>query len=47
MNLDSAAWKAPPDDLRLNRREVHVWRTRLDQLTPALLAFQSTLTPDE
>lgn len=47
MSLDCAAWNAPPDELRLDRREVHVWRARLDQPATAIHAFQSTLTPDE
>jgi 4'-phosphopantetheinyl transferase len=41
------AWPSPPDDLRLNDDEVHVWRTALNRTETELERLRQTLAPDE
>lgn len=41
------AWPSPPDDLRLNAGEVHVWRTTLHRTETEIERLRQTLAPDE
>ncbi|MBI5665893.1 MAG: 4'-phosphopantetheinyl transferase superfamily protein [Nitrospirae bacterium] len=40
-------WHTPPEDLSLDRDEIHVWRCFLDQPAQQLEALAGTLTDDE
>ena len=43
----SPIWLAPPDQLKLGEREVHIWRTSLDQSTETVGRFRELLASDE
>jgi 4'-phosphopantetheinyl transferase len=41
------SWNPPPNNLRLSRKDVHVWRTGLDLPSRSVLELKETLTSDE
>lgn len=41
------AWTAPPQELRLQENEIHLWRATLDCEAAALRRFEGTLAPEE
>jgi 4'-phosphopantetheinyl transferase len=43
----SPIWLAPPDQLKLGQREVHIWRTSLDQSTETVTRLRGLLASDE
>lgn len=42
-----ASWHIPPEHLRLDKNQVHVWRVALDQPATILQTLSRTLSPDE
>ncbi|MEW6601877.1 MAG: 4'-phosphopantetheinyl transferase superfamily protein [Nitrospirota bacterium] len=40
-------WRTPPDDLSLDRNELHVWRCFLDQPDQQRVSLEATLSDDE
>jgi 4'-phosphopantetheinyl transferase len=47
MNSEPLLWESPPGKLALDRREVHVWRGRLDLEAETLGRLWAILSPDE
>jgi len=46
-STSNSTWAQPPETLQLLDDELHVWRTHLDQPTPAVEALFSTLSDEE
>jgi 4'-phosphopantetheinyl transferase len=47
MILNRSPWRPPPDDLRLPKNEVHVWRATLERAPESVAQLHSILSPDE
>lgn len=47
MNDNSLSWRMPPEDLVLDRGEVHIWRASLDRPEEVINQLELTLSSDE